>query len=358
MESISMLDGLEKIPIDPKYINVDQAELINMIYAKDTADCFIEAAFAAEIGLLALFDSRNVPDKYFNVGDQFGNTSKSLYNQLLEMRERGPASELGFINSFKGRLFENELIDKLKDLYPGFDFQIAANPNQPVFDIIGSSQDSAEEILIQAKMWQAGRASGLEEIMRDNLEVLYATSSEIREKIIERSPELVKQFIPVDVTNSEFTEVVKNNLDVLIGNRGIDVPDQLGDVLPYIKEVVLGIRLLYDIVQVHKDYRNIVVSEKRKLCGLKAIALFSRFGITTVCVFVGGFVGNFAGPGPGTIIGSLSGAVVAGALNKKLKPIIEDVTIWLLGIDPEDLFYYNNKQKVDDLALSYNGLSV
>ena len=49
-------------------------------------------------------------------------------------------------------------------------------------------------------------------------------------------------------SNAELTESVKDGLDKLAGNFGIDVPDSIGDVLPYVVEVVLGFKLIRSMV--------------------------------------------------------------------------------------------------------------
>ncbi|CAN0510068.1 unnamed protein product, partial [Phaeothamnion confervicola] len=137
----------------------------------------------------------------------------------------------------------------------------------------------------------------------------------------------------------------------------IDVPDSVGDFLPYISEVILGIRLLWDVVSVNREFATVSLSNKSRLCGMKAIVLFSRFGISTVCTTAAGAAGTALFPGAGTVVGSISGAVAAGLLNRKLQPRMLEVGMWLVGVSKDDLFYFQNKGPLDQLGASYERTS-
>jgi len=57
----------------------------------------------------------------------------------------------------------------------------------------------------------------------------------------------------------------------------------------------------------------------------------------------------------GTITGGVGGAIISAQLNKKLKPIMEELALNLVGLDKEDIFYFKNKTTIDCLAKSYLG---
>lgn len=359
MKSLELLSELEAIPIEKKYTALSNSKMLELLYNRQIADCFIEAGVATEIGLLALFESRNIPDHYFEAYKaSFSNSDISLYEHFQEILEKGDRSVLGFINNFKGKVFEFELQNRLEEVYPNYDFNIALNPTQPIWDIQAINSEGVTEFFVQAKMWGEGSASNLQRIMEENPEILYATCNEIRDKVLENAPELADQFLPVDISNYDFTEDVKENLETLVGNLGIDVPDSLGDVLPYVGEIVLGIRLILDMIEVQKSFVNISAADKAKLSGVKAIVLLSRFGITSTCAAIGSAAGGLAGGPVGAPVGGMLGAIASSKLNKKLKPKMIELALKLLNLKEEDMFYYNNKKKIDKLALSFKSLSI
>ncbi|MEG0855808.1 MAG: hypothetical protein RSG52_04920 [Terrisporobacter sp.] len=353
MESIKLLKEIKKIPKPKKYDDKEFCEMLNLLDSRKTTDCFIEAAFATEIGLREIFESRNVPDNIFNAyKDSFANSEISLFEHYEQMLERGDKAALGFINNLKGKVFECELEGKLENLYEGFDFNLADSPIQPIWDLKGINE-FGEEIFVQAKLWGEGNASKLIELMNENPDILYAASNEIREKVLQNAPELANQFVDIDVNNYEFTEGVKENLELLIENMGINVPDDLGDILPYISEIVLGIRLIIDLIHVQRDLKNISAEDKAKLSALKVIILMSRYGVTLACTTICSAAGGSLGGGVGGIAGGVGGAILAGKINKEIKPYMLDISLELVGLEKEDMFYFDNKKRIDNLAVSY-----
>ncbi len=354
MESISYLDNLEKISINADYENIVITDYFEHLCTQNSSDYIIEASFGVQHGLIALFDARNVPDDLENAfRASFTKTEGSLYDHYLEMLERGESSVVGFISSLKGKYFELQLPDILEKEYSGYNFEIPSNPTQPIWDIIGKNGEG-DEILVQAKMWVGENASTLKNIMESQPGVLYATNREIREKIIEQAPELAEQFVPdIDFSVNEFTEEVGDKLEVLAENCGIDVPDELGDILPYVKEVVLGIRLLIDIVNVQRDFSRLKMDNKAKLAAFKVLVLFSKFGVTAVLSTVGTALGAIAGGAVGGAAGGICGTVSAGLINKEIQPYIKEIVPKLLCIDQDDMVYYSNKKRIDGLAYQY-----
>lgn len=364
MKSIKFINDLNNLPTDDKYKKMSYSEILDCLSIKKTQDCLIEASFAVEIGMLALFENRNVPDSIFeSYKASFPNSDTTLYKHYLEKLDKGEESVNGFINNLKGKAFEFELPDKLEEIYPNYRFDIASLQNQPDWDIHAVSADGLHEFYIQAKMWAASKSqtSELQTIMENNPNILYATSKEIREKILANAPELEDQFIPIDISIYDFTNDVKENLNNLVSNMGIDVPDEIGDFLPYISEIVLGIRLIFDLVSVQRDFKTISATDKAKLSAVKVLVLFSRFGITTVSVLICSAAGGYiSGPGApiGATMGSVTGAGLAGFVNKKVKPYMLEIALGLVGLDQEDMFYFNNKKRIDNIAYSYKTIQI
>ena len=356
MKSLELLTELEAIPIDEKYSALSNSKMLELLHNRQIADCFIEAGVATEIGLLALFESRNIPDHYFEAYKaSFSNSDMSLYEHFQKMLENGDRSVLGFVNNFKGKVFEFELLNKLKELYPSYDFSIALDPTQPIWDIQAINSEGVTDFY----KLRCGRRKCINSAKDNGGKPRYIICyyNEIRDKVLENAPELADQFLPVDFSNYDFTEGVKENLETLVGNLGIDVPDSLGDVLPYVGEIVLGIRLILDLIEVQKSFANISATDKAKLSGVKAIVLFSRFGITSTCAAIGSVAGGLIGP-LGAPVGGILGAIISSKLNKKLKPKMLELALKLLNLKEEDMFYYNNKKKIDKLALSFRSVSI
>lgn len=361
MDSIFDIDKLKDVPTDDKYTDFSFSETIKAIESRKAADISIEAAFASEALLLQLFEARNIPDSLSEAYyASFKNSGMSLFEHYSSVLDKGESSVNGFVSNLKGKVFEVELTDKLENAYPDFDFSIAADPTNPIWDIKGINVHDGTEFLIQAKMGESQYASDVIERMQENPDILFALSNEMQDKIVSANPELADQFIDVDISNYEFSIDVNDNLNLLVENMGIDVPDSTGDMLPYVGEIVLGIRLILDLISVQRDFKAISATDKAKLSAVKCVVLLSRFGVSTVCTIIGSAAGAAAGsfaPGAGNITvgigGAIAGAVTALKLNKFFKPHIMEFALGLTGLDDSDMFYFHNKVRIDKLATSF-----
>ena len=120
-------------------------------------------------------------------------------------------------------------------------------------------------------------------------------SNEIRDKVLENAPELADQFLPVDFSNYDFTEGVKENLETLVGNLGIDIR-QFRRCITLCRRDSSGNQANFRPDRAYKSFANISATDKAKLSGVKAIVLFSRFGITSTCAAIGSVAGGLIGP--------------------------------------------------------------
>ena len=77
--------------------------------------------------------------------------------------------------------------------------------------------------------------------------------------------------------------------------EGFDIPDGIGEMLPYAGEVILGIRLVMDIVSTERDFKDVQLQDRSRVHALKALVLMSKFGVTTVFTTAGGAGGTAAG---------------------------------------------------------------
>lgn len=201
-------------------------------------------------------------------------------------------------------------------------------------------------------------ASEVHERMLENPDVLFATSTEIQEKILEKSPELASQFINVmEVSNLQFTTQIAENVEQLLGNFGIDPPDGLGDLLPMLAEAKLVMKLLEVNSSVNKEYQYVNKSDMEKIKMIKAMVLISRYGITSVSAFCGAKAGAMVDLGTGgmlmglgTLVGGLGGVIAGGMMGGNIEPRLYDLALDIMDYTRDDLFYLKNKITVDEIG--------
>ena len=355
MLSVGLLSELERVPLHAEPSRYKWNEVVERS-TRMRSDLFaIEVSAGVEVALSGIFEARNVPDdliEAYRLASPSVAADHTLHERYLEMVERGPESVTGFINNVKGKLAELRMPEHLEQEFPGYTFNLAESQNQVGWDLIGMSQDGGTDVLIQAKVGGANYAGDVLERMQDDPDLIFAASNEIRGAIVDRHPELAAQFVDLDLSNFEFTAGVEEKMSLLAENFGIDVPDSVGEVLPYVTEIILGIRLLYDIVKVERDFKTVAIDDKCRVHAMKALVLFQRFGVSAVCTTAGGAAGAPIVPPFGAIGGAVSGAVLSAYLNKNLRPHTMEVAMWLVRVTEDDIFYFNNKPAIDRIGSS------
>ena len=364
MQSLDLLSGLRKLrpAVDADALNHD--ETVARIRGMDRNHFAIEVSLAVEEAMEALFQARSVPDELNEAfGRAFSNVAEnnSLHEHYQEMKERGTSSVTGFESNLKGKVAELKTESALEERFPGGDFELAESATQPGWDVIGRFPDRPD-LFVQVK---TGSASEAVDAMQANPDVAFAVSSEIYDRIAETHPELLGRIVYELGPAAELTQDVKDGLGKLADNMGIDVPDSIGGALPFVGEVVLGMRLIWDMVKTERELADVALTDRTRVHGIRALALGSRFGINQVCMWAGGAAGTAAGsaiPGIGNIGGGLVGLFggLGGgiALNKLLQPRIEDVATKLVGGDTDDIFYLMNKAEIDELGRSFASTQV
>ena len=353
MESLSLLPALQNLPGSEKDSDLPLPEIKNKLREMDRDHWSIEISIGIETALLGLFNSRNVPDDVQEAYHlSFGRSDLSLYEHYEDVLGRGDAAVIGFVSNLKGKVAEMRLVPDLEDHYPGYAFSIATSPNQPVWDIQGIGPEGTEDIFVQVKMGSESYSSEVTEAIEQSPEnVSFAVSREIHEGIAQSNPELLDRMIEIGDSNLNFTQGIEENLETLYQNLGIDVPDSLGDMLPVVGEVVLGIRILVDVVSVERGFKGSPLSDRSRVHALKALMLISRFGVSRVMMTLGGGIGAVL-PGPGPVAGAIGGAATSIILNQRLRPHAMNIAMMLAGVDEDDMFYFKNKPVVDNIGAS------
>lgn len=371
MDFRSSYTELDALPISELGVSSDwQAALLHI----DSQRFGFEVSQALEDVAEVLFDWRNVDDAtreqmMLAWKDAFREkaTEMDLHDAFQAAAAKGPENALGFLNALKGKMAEYEINDRLGEFFPnetGLEFQISASPIQEVFDHFAVTQGNVE-ILVQTKMKVAAAAGDVIDRMESAPEVFFAVSTELFDKLTSQRPDLVEHLLDSGIENASFTANARENLELLAGNEGLDVPDSLGELLPYLTEVVLTIRLIVDTVKVEKDLARFSRGTKSRMQALRALLLLQRFGVSVLLVGGGGAaggaagtaigsvvpgLGNAAGAAAGSVAGSVAGAVLAGQVNKLVKPHVLEFALQVTGVGRDDLFYFQNKRLIDDLG--------
>ncbi|MCR8870680.1 hypothetical protein [Peribacillus frigoritolerans] len=174
--------------------------------------------------------------------------------------------------------------------------------------------------------------------------------------IMEDSTELIEPFgNMIDQTFIYITGSM-NEVANVMEQMGIDLPEGL-DLLPGASELILGVRLLLDIKTVNNEFVGISTDKKVNIAAAKALVTMSKFGVTLTLTALGTAAGGAGGGmvgGVGAIVGAplgaLTGGVTAGYINKKIAPHAQEIAYKLLKLQKEDLFYYKNKVRIDEIG--------
>jgi hypothetical protein len=314
----------------------------------------IEVGIATELGLRAAYGLLNVDDDLFQAyaaAYPSLNESTSLYEKALEEVGSADPSEMsGLLSGVKGKLFEQNLETKLEQIYPGWEFNIAPNVNQSVWDLTGVAPDG-KVMFVQAKMGRETYANDVHERMLENPDVMFATSTEIQEKILEKSPELADQFIAVDLSNMEFSTDVADGVSQLVANAGLDVPDSFGDSLPFVGEVVAAFTLHKELVKVNFDYAQISDFDRRKVKALRAIHVAGKYAAFSGGAALGAAIGSALLPVVGTILGGIGGFAYMKWIKNDIVAELDRIGKDLLNINTDNLYYENRKSAINRLAM-------
>ena len=151
-----------------------------------------------------------------------------------------------------------------------------------------------------------------------------------------------------------------DGLTTLSGNMGIDIPDGIVGIIPYVAAIMAGARLVYSVIRTEKGFKAADRTTKNKIQVVQTLTLMSRMGITTVLATAGGMGGGAIGsvvPGVGNLVGGIVGTVGGAGmgmyLNRHLEPHMLNLALDITGLTNDDLFYYKNKPRIDEVAVSF-----
>ena len=359
MQSVNLIPALRELPGTAYDRRKSFREMMADLVDTDRAMYAAEFTAATSFGLWAIFDDINVDDNLAQAyAAQYPGLAAdhSLHEHWQQMLERGPASADGFVSGLKGKVAEFNAKDMLEQ--QGWtNVEIAPNPTQAVLDI-SALNDAGESILFQVKTGVAERAAEIQQLVSESPDLYFPLGSELYDRISENAPELVERIIDIGPDYALVADIT-DGLGTLSANLGIDVPDGIGEIVPYAGAIIAGARLIYGVLRTEREFKAADRTTRNKIQVVQALTLMSRMGVTTVLATVGGMGGTAAGsavPFVGNLIGGAAGSV-AGAgmgmyLNRHLQPHMLNLALDITGLTNDDLFYYKNKPRIDQLALN------
>lgn len=361
MQSLNLLPALQELPVAGVTQSRDTRGIIRDLAATDKGLYAAEFAVGVSAGLWAIFDDINVDDNLtaaYEAAYPGLAGDHSLHEHWQDIVERGPDSVTGFINPLKGKIAEFQAKDVLES--SGYtNVEIAPDPTQPVWDLSATAPDGGD-VLIQVKAGGAQYAGQVIADMDDAPDTLFAVSDEIYGQILETAPEYADQVLLNIGSATELTDSVQDNLNILADNMGLEIPDSIGEIIPYAGAIIAGARLVHSVLKTEREFKTADRPTKNKLQVVQSLTLMSRMGINTVLATVGGTAGTAAGsvlPGLGNIIGGIGGAIGGAAmgmyLNRHLQPHMLSLALNITGLTRDDLFYYKNQGLIDQTALSF-----
>lgn len=357
MNTKKWLELLSEITLD-KDDYIEAKEYMDVFNDSKRSDIMIDSALVIESIFEYIFDIRNIPDDFFEAySKSFTNSSINLFEHFAQILENeSTSSTIGFVSNLKGKLFELRAIEELVGEYPELTLNIAEKANQPIWDIIGSSIDGTVEYF-QVKIGTPSYLAQIAERIEDNPDLKFILSNELFEKACEKFPNLKSNFVNVDISNEELTNEVFDKLDVLIENFGIDVPDEIGELIPYIGEIALGIKLILELKNNKSELKYANVEFRNRVAIVRTIAILSKFGIKTIIGLACGAIGAPAGPLV-SLVASLGGIGVSSKVIKEVEPDFILIIYKILCIDEMDLYYFKNKSDIDLIGFKFSQLVV
>ena len=418
MQSSNLLPALQELPSGDPGEHKSFRDHITGLMNMDGAMSAAEFTSSVSAGMWFIFDDRtvmgiNIPFTGVNVDDKLleayetrwpgMSADRTLHEQTRSMIESGELSDPGnwFFSGLKGQLAEFET-NQLLESDGWTHMTLAPDSNHPFWDNIGINLDGKVAV-VQTRIGESYSASDAQNWMAEEHPNLYEqVYADVQKwmadpEIMEKHPELVAiaerladgpdsfvsdryfafgselygKAVPsgIDETGRivgdigkdyELVGGIKDGLNTLSDNMGIDIPDGVVDIIPYAAAIMAGARLVYSVIKTEKEFKAADRTTKNKIQVVQSLTVMSRFGVTSVMAAAGGAGGTAVGsiiPGPGNliggVIGSFAGAGMGMYLNRHLQPHMLNLALNITGLTNDDLFYYKNKTRIDNIALNF-----
>ena len=352
MKSLGLIPALEKLPGDD-HKHRPFRETIEDLRAGEPALAAGEAVAAASIALWGIWNQVIVPDSLIQAYEaQYPGLAAehSLHEHWQAVQADGPDAASGLISGLKGKLAEIEAA-KILEQQGYSNVNIAPSPVQKTWDIRAVNQ-AGESVDFQVKTGAEGYADDVASDMAEAENVEFLLSSEIAAKIIEDDPGYADRVTDIG-PDYELVVDVQDGLETLADNQGLDIPDSIGEAIPYVGGVWVAGRLIHTAWKSEGEFKDADRNTKYRIHIVRTLTMMSRFGITTVLSWAGGAAGGLGAGLPGALIGGMAGGIGSMPLNKALRPHLLDLALNITQLTRDDLFYYKNKRRIDQAGLVF-----
>ncbi len=380
MQSSNLLPALRELPSDESDQHRSFRDHITGIVNMDRAMYAAEFASAASFGMWRVFvddvsrtntilgtnfPETEINDSYLQAAYERTDVFDPDMNVVEYWRDAMAEGSTDTLNELgwkmKGVVAEFQARDQLNEI--GYDLELADNPYQQGWDLRGTDPNG-EYVEIQVKAGLSDRQYDRTLEAMQESDYPFITSSDLHDRISEDAPELADRIIADVGPDYELVEGIEDGLATLSGNMGIDVPDGIVDIVPYAGAIFAGARLIYSVIKTEREFKAADRTTKNKIQVVQSLQVMSRLGISVTMAAVGGTAGTAAGsflPGLGNLIGgiggSLAGAGMGMYLNRHLKPHMLNLALNITGLTNDDLFYYKNRPRIDELAATFRRTS-
>ena len=368
MRSTDLLPALRKLPTSESRERMSFQDMVTGLVGTDRVTFAAEFTSAVSFSLWGIFDRVNVDDTLRETISQayertFPPEGRTAWEHFESALNNPETLNNTFLSPLKGAVAEFHVKDQLNQR--GWNVDLAPDPNQPGWDLHGTDP-AGNYTRVQVKTGESYSASDIQEHMDKypvgdaNYADHYAMSTEIHERYIESAEEAGNRTLTDIGPDYARVEGIEDGLETLSANEGIDIPDGVVDIIPYAAVVVGGARLIYGALKTEREFKAADRTTKNRIQVVQTLTLLSRVGVSTVLATVGGTGGASAGslvPGVGNAVAGIGGTVIGAGvgmyLNKRLQPHMLDLALNITGLTHDDLFYYKNKPRIDEVAFTF-----
>lgn len=341
--------------------------LVERIRAMDRDMFAVELSVGVEEVMERLFDAGGVDDTLAEAHTlSFADYEGSLRQHYSEALSDGPASMAGLFDGLRGKVADLKAESILEGYFPGQSFEISSDAARGVWDLQGFGPAGAQGAVVQVREGARAYAPDAAEGMESAPGALVSAGRQVYDAAHQTAAAggmAAGGAADLGASNLDMTADIAEDVGMLGASAGFDSPAAIGEILPYVGEIVIGIKLVVDMVSTERDFKDVALNDRSRVHALKALVLMSKFGVTTVCAAAGSMAGGSAGtlalPGVGTaaggIIGGVGGAALAAALNRRLRNRTLELAMHLSGVDEDEFFYLRNKLAADGIGASLAG---
>ena len=368
MSSTALLPALRELPTSESRERMSFQGMMTGLVGTDHVTFAAEFTSALSFSLLGVFDRVNVDDTVRETISQayeraFSPDGTTVWEHFEDALRNPETFNNTFMSPLKGVVAEFHVKEQLNQR--GWNIDLAPDPNQSGWDLHGTDP-AGNYTRIQVKTGESYTAGEIQEHMDRypvgdaNYADHYAIGTKIHERYIESATEAGDRTLTDIGPDYERVEGINDGLETLSANEGMDIPDGVVDIVPYAAAIVGGVRLIYGVLKTEREFEAADRTTKNRIQVVQTLTLMSRMGVSTVLATAGGMGGASAGslvPGVGNVVAGVGGTIIGAGvgmyLNNHLQPHMLDIALNITGFTHDDLFYYKNKPRIDEVGFKF-----